>query len=146
MKIRLKIHPEYEETEIHVCCREKNAQALEVFQTVKSVFDTKIMAYADGYVVPVDSHDIIRIFAQNQRVYAVTPLGEYRLHERLYELEEKLDKSRFLRISNSEIVNLKKIERLDTNLTGTVKMYLQKNTETYVSRRYVSKIKKALGI
>lgn len=146
MKVKLEIHPRYEQPELHVCCGERNARALEVFQDVKSVFDTKIMAYDDGYVVPVDSHDIIRIFAQNQRVYAVTAMGEYRLHERLYELEEKLDKSRFLRISNSEIVNLRKIERLDTSLTGTVKMYLQENTETYVSRRYVSKIKKALGI
>lgn len=146
MKVRLEIHPRYEEPELHVCCKEKSAQAIEAFQTVKSVFDTRIMAYADGYVVPIDSYDIIRIFAQNQRVYAVTTLGEYRLHERLYELEEKLDKSRFLRISNSEIVNLRKIKRLDTSLTGTVKMYLQENTETYVSRRYVSKIKKALGI
>lgn len=146
MKVKLEIHPGYEETELHVCCKEKNAQAMEAFQTVKSVFDTKIMAYADGYVVPVDSYDIIRIFAQNQRVFVVTANGEYRLHERLYELEEKLDKSRFLRISNSEIVNLRKIKRLDTSLTGTVKMYLQENTETYVSRRYVSKIKKALGI
>ena len=61
-------------------------------------------------------------------------------------MEEKLDATRFLRISGSEIVNLHKIKRLDTGITGTIKMYLQENMETYVSRRYVAKIKKALGI
>ena len=58
-------------------------------------------------------------------------------------MEEKLDKTRFVRISNSEIVNLRKIKRMDTSITGTIKMYLEGEIETYVSRRYVSKIKTA---
>ena len=58
-------------------------------------------------------------------------------------VEEKLDKTKFVRISNSEIVNLKKIKRLDTSVTGTIKMYLQSDIETYVSRRCISKIKAA---
>ena len=68
------------------------------------------------------------------------------IYDAANELEEKLDTSRFLRISNSEIVNLRKIQRMDTSLTGTVKMYLDENIETYVSRRYVTRIKRALGI
>lgn len=146
MKIKLDINPKYKELEVHICNESDSKQAREVLWTIKNVFDTSVMGYSDGEVIPVVSSDIIRIFAQNQRVYVTTGEGTFRLHERLYELEEKLDNSRFLRISNSEIVNLKKIQRLDTNLTGTVKMFLDGSQETYVSRRYVSKIKKALGI
>lgn len=61
-------------------------------------------------------------------------------------MEERLDVKRYVRISNSEIINVQKLIKLDTSLTGTIKMYLKGNQETYVSRRYVSKIKKALGI
>lgn len=146
MKIKLEINPKYKELEVHICSDADSKRAREVFGTIKDAFDTSVMAYSDGEVIPVGSSDIIRIFAQNQRVYVTTVEGVFRLHERLYELEEKLDNSRFLRISNSEIVNLKKIRRLDTSLTGTVKMFLDENIETYVSRRYVTKIKKALGI
>ena len=146
MKIKLEINPIYKEMEVHICSDTDSKRAREVFGTIKDVFDTSVMAYSDGEVIPVGSSDIIRIFAQNQRVYVATAEGVFRLHERLYELEEKLDNSRFLRISNSEIVNLKKIQRLDTSLTGTVKMFLDGNVETFVSRRYVTKIKKALGI
>ena len=146
MKIKLDINPKYKELEVHICNESDSKQVREVLRTIKDTFDTSVMGYSDGEVIPVGSSDIIRIFAQNQRVYVTTEEGTFRLHERLYELEEKLDNSRFLRISNSEIVNLKKIQRLDTNLTGTVKMFLDGSQETYVSRRYVSKIKKALGI
>lgn len=146
MKVKCEIHPRYEEPEIHICCKERNDEAEELYRAVKDAVDTKIIAYDDMGAVPLNSCDIIRIYYQGQKVCAATAKGDYRLHERLYELEEKLDKSRFLRISNSEIVNLRKIKRLDTKLTGTVKMYLSENMETYVSRRYVPKIKKALGI
>lgn len=146
MKVKFVIHPRYEELEVHICSKERNDAAEELYRAVKDAVDTKIIAFDEMGAVPLNSYDIIRIFYQGQKVYAVTAEGEYRLHDRLYELEEKLDKSRFLRISNSEIVNLRKIKRLDTKITGTVKMYLSGHMETYVSRRYVSKIKRALGI
>ena len=50
----------------------------------------------------------------------------------------------FVRISNSEIVNSGHIDRLDMSLTGTIKMCMENGDETYVSRRYVSKIKDEL--
>ncbi len=146
MKIKLEINPGYTETEIHICGNRDTEQLRRLYRTIKNATDTSVMAYSDGEVIPVGSSDIIRIYAQNQKVFVTTAVGDYRLHERLYELEEILDNSLFLRISNSEIVNIKKIRRLDTSLTGTVKVYLDENIETFVSRRYVVRIKKALGI
>lgn len=146
MKIKLEINAKYKELEIHIC-HEKNAEEVAVsYQTIKDAFDTCLLAYDGTEVVPLSGHQIIRIFSEDKKVYVATDKGQYRLRERLYELEEKLDGTRFLRISNSEIVNLKKIERLDTSFAGTVKMFLKGNMETYVSRRYVAKIKKALGV
>lgn len=53
----------------------------------------------------LDQHDIIRLYATNGKGYAVTEDGEYQLRLRLHELEERLDKDDFVRISNSEIIN-----------------------------------------
>ena len=72
--------------------------------------------------------------------------GIFDLRERLYELEGKLDRHTFVRISHSEIVNLKKVTALDLSLTGTIKMTLVGDVVCYVSRRYVKKIKEALGL
>ena len=52
----------------------------------------------------------------------------------------------FVRISHLEIVNLKKVKNLDLSFVGTICMELSNGDMCYVSRRYVKKIKKVLGI
>lgn len=66
--------------------------------------------------------------------------------KKLYELESQLDKRQFIRISKSEIVNIRKIKKLDISHAGTIKVALMDGTETYTSRRNVSKLKAVLGI
>jgi len=89
---------------------------------------------------------VSRLYANQGRVFAVTENGEYALRQRLYELEEWLEKDGFIRISNSEIINLKKAKNFDLSLAGSICVRLSDGTITYVSRRYVRKIKQLLGI
>ena len=95
---------------------------------------------------PIREEELLRCFAQDKGVKAQTVGGVYDLKERLYELEGKLDRHTFVRISQSEIVNLRKVTALDLKLSGTIKMTLAGGTVCYVSRRYVKKIKEALGL
>lgn len=90
--------------------------------------------------------DLIRIYANAGKVFAVTDKGEYVLRLRLYEAEERLDARQFVRISHSEIINLKKVNHFDLSFTGTICVKLSDGSTAYVSRRYVSKIKKILGV
>ena len=62
------------------------------------------------------------------------------------ELEEELGGTKFVRVSNSEIVNLDRVAALDLTLAGTIKMTLEGGTVCWVSRRYVKKIRQALGL
>jgi len=121
----------------------------EIDELVKRLSDTKlnaIVGFKDDYAELLQQQDIIRLYTADQKVFAQTEQGEYRVKMRLYELEERLDKSLFLRISNSEMVNLKKISKLDLSFSGTICMELASNIHTYVSRRYVAKIKQVLGL
>ena len=87
---------------------------------------------------------MFKIYAGNGKVFAATNNGEYILRLRLYEIEERLNPSQFVRISNSEIINLKKVKNFDLSFTGTICVELMNGTTTYVSRRYVPK--KILGM
>ena len=80
------------------------------------------------------------------RVCAATDSGEYVLRQRLYELEEKLASAGFVRISNSELINLRRVRSFDLNLAGTIRVNLDDGTTAWVSRRYVAKIRKILGM
>jgi len=105
-----------------------------------------IAGFKDEILEIIEPKTIIRAYSSNQRVYAVTEKCEYIVRLRLYELEDRLDKAYFVRISNTEIINLKKVKCFDLNFVGTICVTLLDGTITYVSRRYVSKIKQVLGI
>ena len=89
---------------------------------------------------------MLRFYGEQKLVKAQTGTGVWTVDQRLYELEEQLDRHTFVRISHSEIVNLKKVTGLDLSLTGTICMTLEGGTTVYVSRRYVKKIKEALDL
>ena len=104
------------------------------------------MAWAGETAIPLRAEDILRCYGEDKGVKVQTTRGVYDLRERLYELEGSLDRHTFVRISHSEIVNLKKVTALDLSLTGTIRMTLAGDTVCYVSRRYVKKIKEAIGL
>ena len=79
-------------------------------------------------------------------MYAEAEGGTYLLRLRLYEAEQRLASRSFVRISNGEIINLKRIRGFDLSFVGTICVTLSNGTVTYVSRRYVSKIKQLFGI
>ena len=106
-----------------------------------------LLGFREGTAVPLEPEDILRLYASQGRVLAVTAGGtEYTVRARLYELEERLAPERFARISNSELVNLRQVRGFDLNLAGTIRVTLRDGQVTYVSRRYVRKIKELLGI
>lgn len=146
MQIEIKIDNSCKETKVIVVA----AKITDEINTLvkKLAEDTaQLLAGFQGEILKIlDQYDISRIYASNGKVLAVTEHGEYLLRLRLYEIEERLDKNCFVRISNSEIINLKKVKGFDLSYTGTICVSLLDGTTTYVSRRYVKKIKKVLGI
>lgn len=145
MRIEIKIDSSYTEPEIIIMTA---AMTEELHHLIKMAEDApQIISGNRGDKFEVlDQSDFIRIYANSGKVFGVTRKGEYTLRLRLYELEERLDKNQFVRISNSEIINLKNVENFDLSITGTICVKLTNGTVTYVSRRYVSKIKTMLGI
>ncbi len=88
----------------------------------------------------------LRFYTDGKGVSAQTGEGTYSVRLRLYELEERLDPRRFVRVSNSEIVNLDRVTAVDLSLAGTIRMTLDGHAAAYVSRRYVKKIKETLDL
>ena len=79
-----------------------------------------IAGFRGDTVTLLDEKELLRVYASGGRVYAVTAEGEYVLRLRLYELEERLRPFSFVRISNSEIINLKRVRSFDLSLAGTI--------------------------
>lgn len=149
MKVGIQIDRCAQETEVLITARERGRVVDALYEHIVS-FDRKaletVTAYKDDSARIIDVDDIFHIYTGNQKVYVRTQQGEYVIRYRLYELEEALDKREFLRISNSEIVNIKRIRDMDLRITGRICIRFTDGSQTYVSRRYIPRIKKSLGI
>ncbi len=146
MRVEIKIDSSCTEPEIIIMTASVTEEVNNILRKLSEDVPQIISGVRDGKVEVLEQADLVRIYANAGKVFAVTNKGEYALRLRLYELEERLDADSFVRISNSEMINLKKVNHFDLGFTGTICVKLSDGTTTYVSRRYVSKVKKILGI
>jgi DNA-binding LytR/AlgR family response regulator len=146
MQIEVKIDASCKEPKVIVVADKMTDEINALLKKLSEEAPQILAGFREGSVTILEQADIIRIYAAAGKVYAAAGSGEYSLRLRLYELEERLNKDRFVRISNSEIINLKKVKGFDLSFSGTICVTLSNETVTYVSRRYVAKIKQVLGI
>lgn len=146
MNVELHIDPSLPEVTVvlHAPARTEAVDALLAQLTAES--GTLLGFRDEGTAIPLPPETILRFYGEEKEVKAQTPDGVYTMRQRLYELEARLTGRRFVRISHSEIVNLDQVTALDLSLTGTIRMTLRGGVVTYVSRRYVKKIKEVLGL
>lgn len=146
MQVEIKIDSSYTEAKIIIMTASVTEDITNIVKKLSEDVPQIISGSKDEKIEVLEQTDLIRIYTTAGKVFAVTGKGEYALRLRLYEIEERLSMHPFVRISNSEIINLKKVDSFDLSFTGTICVKLSNGTTTYVSRRYVSKIKKILGI
>lgn len=148
MRVNIKIDANYEEPEVLITTAHMTDEVNRIvdFISHSDAVTTIISGIKNEKVELLEQAALIRIYAEDGKIFARTENDLYQLRLRLYELEERLDDSLFVRISNSEIVNLKKVKSLDLSFVGTICMELSNGDVSYVSRRYVTKIKKRLGL
>ena len=146
MQIEIKMDENYREPKIIIMTDKMTDEVNDIVKKLSVEQPQLIAGFKDDSVQVLDPSSIYRVYAQSGKVFAETNKGNYLLRLRLYEAEERLEKLSFVRISNSDIINLKKVKSFDLSFAGTICITLSNGTVTYVSRRTVSKIKKLLGI
>lgn len=146
MQVEIMIDAKYKEPKLVIMADSVSEEVNEILKKIAESTPKVITGFQKDLVKIIEPASIYRIYANDGKVYVETTEGEYTVRLRLYEIEERLSMTSFVRISNSEIVNLEKVKNFDLSFTGTICVTLINGMVTYVSRRYVSKIKKVLGI
>ena len=146
MKIEVRIDEKCKEPKIIVMTDKMTDEINALVKRLSEEQPQVIAGFKDDTVEVLEPSDIYRVFTTSGKVLAETSHGEYTLRLRLYEMEQRLDNRSFVRISNSDIINLKKVKSFDLSFAGTICIRLSNGTVTYVSRRSVAKIKQLLGL
>ena len=108
-------------------------------------YSSQITGFKENEIYQLKATDIYCFAVENNKVFAITENDKFLLKNRLYSIEEGLS-SDFIKINKSCIANIKKIERFDAAITGTLMVRFKNGYTDYVSRRSVKSVKERLGI
>ena len=102
----------------------------------------RVAAWLEDDIQILSLSEIACITVLDGKTVAVDSKGkQYRLKQRLYELEAMLPPS-FIRINKSSIANERLIERFAANFSGAVDAVFRGGYREYVSRRCFAQIKR----
>ena len=146
MKLEVWLSPEYTEPTVLILADRMTEELDRLLKRLSPGPEPPLLGFREGTAAPLDEASITRIYAQSGQVLAMTDRGEYQMRQRLYELEERLSGGSFVRISNSELINLRRVRSFDLGITGTICVRLTDGSTAWASRRYVSKIRTMLGL
>ena len=146
MEVEIRVEPGRQEPKVIILAGEESEELRSLADSLAGLSLGPIPVSWDGERLLLSQMEFLRFYTDGKGVSAQTAEGSCTVHLRLYELEERLDAARFVRISNSEIINLDRVTAVDLSLAGTICMTLDGTVKVYVSRRYVKKIKETLNL
>ncbi len=144
MKVELNIDEKFKEILVTISTGKINDEVQELVNYIEYKEDY-LVGIADDQVCVLDISDIIRVFVEDRKVFVVTTKGKFVVRKKLYEMNNLLTKD-FVKISQSEIANIKFIKNLDLSIRGTIVIVYKNSDISYVSRRLLKDFKTKLGL
>lgn len=145
MKIIINIDEKLDETEIAISCKELTDEVEKVIATLRMI-NQQLLATKDEENYLLDVAKIAYVEALDRKTFVYTAEDVYESKLKLYEMEERLCNSGFLRISKSNLVNLKFIHSIKNDVERKLRLTLKNGEKIIVSRQYADEIKKRLGV
>ena len=144
MKFRLIIDKEKEE-EMVATVHDRTALIDEIEALIQKHTGTdRIPGYTEDDIKMLSVSEIECVTVLDGKTYAIDSRNrQYRLRQRLYELEEQLPSS-FIRINKSTLANERSLDRFTVTIAGSVDAVFKCGYTEYVSRRCFAKIKRRL--
>ena len=143
MKCTLIITDEHEE-EVVIYARERTKLTDDIEALVIGSVP-ELIGYKENQTVKLSSDSVYCFTVEDNKVYALTDSEKLQIKLRLYQLEEILSDS-FVKINQSCIANIRKIERFDTSVSGTLLIKFKNGYKDYVSRRQMKAVKERFGL
>ena len=146
-KIRIEVDPDGEE-EIIIRCRQMDEDVIRIQKLLENGSGNRpgeitLRLGETEYIVPVG--DVIFFESSERQCTAFTESHMLDCDLKLYELEEVLP-SYFMRVSKSCILNLRAVESLRKDLTGTCEIgFRNSKKKIYVSRMYYRAFREKLN-
>lgn len=145
MKITINVDEKTDETRIDISCKELTPEVEQMIATLRMI-NQQILVAKDEESHLLDVAEIVYIEAVERKTFIYTETDVYESKLKLYEMEERLCRSGFLRISKSCLVHLRFIKSIKNEIERKLRLTLKNGEQIIVSRQYADEIKKRLGV
>jgi DNA-binding LytR/AlgR family response regulator len=146
LQVEIKLDESCDTPRVTIHTKEITDEIAELAKRLSNSTAKIITGVKDEKIYLLKPDEILRFYSENQKIFADCASDTFLVKLRLYEIEELFENSSFIRVSNSAIVNFNKISNLDISFSGSMSLKFKNGKTEFVSRRFVSKIKKYLGI
>ncbi|MBE5880241.1 MAG: LytTR family transcriptional regulator [Lachnospiraceae bacterium] len=145
MKITINIDENVSETEIAIHCNQLTDEIENIMATLR-ILNQQMLVSKEEETHLIDVGKISYVEALERRTFVYTQEDVFESKLKLYEMEEKLCRLGFFRISKSCLVNLKFIKTIRNDVERRLRLTLKNGEQVMVSRQYAEEIKKRLGV
>ena len=145
MKISINIDPALNDTEIVVNCSALSSETESIIAALR-MMDSQVTVIKDNESFILDISKIAYIESVDRKTFVYTDSECYETKMKLYEMEERLCGSGFLRISKSCLVRLRYIRSIKAELDRRLRLTLENGEQMIVSRQFADELKRRLGV
>lgn len=145
--IEVVIDENYVNPEVSIRTKARTTQVENIIMAIENVSENDfpmIPANIGNKIELISQRDIVRVFTEGRKISIQTDDETYSTNKTLSNIENMLNPERFLRISQSEIINLYKVKQFDIDIAGTIGIEFDNGTKSWASRSRVRAIKEML--
>ena len=145
--INVVLDARFADPKVTIYTKEKTKQIENIIYAIENASDNDfplIPANSDEGVEFISQRDIIRAYTHGRKVMLRTEEGNFTAKKNLTGLEEDLNPTRFIRISQSEIINIYKVKRFDINIAGTIGVEFDNGEKSWATGSCVKALKALL--
>lgn len=145
MKINIKQDSNITETEITISCKQIDKE-LEAVISSLGLINHSVSGKLDGETFFIALGEVLYFETIDNKTFFYTNDKIYETSIRIYQLEEKLTDTPFVRINKSSLMNIQKVKSIKSEENSKLMATLSNGEKIVVSRQYMQNIKTKLGV
>ena len=145
MNVTITENPALDDIEVSVACPRIDERVPRIVSAL-GAFDRALVGERDGATYRLDVDDVCYAETVDGKTFLYTADAVYQTPLKLYELEERLAGTEFVRASKQMLVNFDHVASIRPALNARLQLMLDNGEAVIVSRQYAPVIKRKLGL
>ena len=145
MNVTITENPALDDIEVSVACPRIDERVQRIVASL-GAFDRVLIGERDGATFRVGGEDVCYAETVDGKTFLYTADAVYQTPLKLYELEERLAGTEFVRASKQMLVNFDHVASIRPALNARLQLMLDNGEAVIVSRQYAPVIKRKLGL